>query len=280
MCDEIGLYVVCETDIETHGFLRRYPNVPYGFDVESNDWPGTDLTWKKEHVERMERMVEYFKNYACVIMWSTGNESGHGCNHVDMIRWTKGRDNTRLIHCEDASRKGQNHNADVYSMMYLPLDNLEKAALSNDINMPVFLCEYAHAMGNGPGDVWDYSELFDQYDKLSSFVSMYHSTADAEYVNYVRPQEHGNHSDVKMLRIGSLEFTTNDKFEINVSKYSPEMIYKAEHTDELVEDGKIHLRVDYKNSGMGSHSCGPALLEKYQLKEKKIDFTFSIKPII
>lgn len=604
MCDEIGLYVVCETDIETHGFLRRHANVPYMFDIESNDWPGTNPDWKDEHIERMERMVEYFKNHASIISWSTGNESGHGCNHVDMIRWTRKRDNTRLIHCEDASRKGQNHNADMYSRMYLSLEDLENAALSNDINMPVFLCEYAHAMGNGPGDVWDYSEMFDQYDKLiggciwewadhvvtvdgvekyggdfegeithdgnfccdglvfadrsfkaatyetkaayqpmktfykdgvlsvynrldftnldeyeftywieadgkkvsekkmtlsvaphmetkvaidyntmdckygvylntalskagkvyantqhalpynliidgksekavltedefdvyasgdgfsyvfskhygmftsikvdgeeqlsgkiklsafraptdndthlkafwaniniwqgenldcafqkvynchvengtiivdgslagvsrkplmkhtllvsilkdgqidfqfhgdirkdaiwlprlgyefelpqdsnvflyygrgplenycdmchSCFIGMNQSTAEAEYVKYVRPQEHGNHTNVKMLRIGKLEFSSEKEFEINVSKYSVDALYKAEHTDELVSDGKVHLRIDYKVSGIGSHSCGPGLLVKYQLKEKEIDFAFSVRPV-
>lgn len=83
-----------------------------------------------------------------------------------MIRWTKHRDHTRLVHCEDASRKGQIHNADMYSMMYLSVEQLEELAQSNDINMPVFLCEYAHAMGNGPGDVWAYNEMFDRYDKL------------------------------------------------------------------------------------------------------------------
>lgn len=83
-----------------------------------------------------------------------------------MIRWTRRWDDTRLIHSEDASRKNQIHNADVYSMMYLSLEVLEKAALSNDMNMPVFLCEYAHAMGNEQGDVYGYNELFDKYDKL------------------------------------------------------------------------------------------------------------------
>ena len=97
MCDEIGLYVVCETDIETHGFLRRHANIPYRFDVESNDWPGTNLEWKKEHVDRMSRMVECFKNHTSVIMWSTGNESGHGCNHVEMIRWTRKRDSSSFV---------------------------------------------------------------------------------------------------------------------------------------------------------------------------------------
>ena len=57
MCDEIGLYVICETDIETHGFLRRLPNVEYHFDMDSNDWPASNLDWQDEHIERMERMI-------------------------------------------------------------------------------------------------------------------------------------------------------------------------------------------------------------------------------
>ena len=114
----------------------------------------------------------------------------------------------------------------------------------------------------------------------SCFVGMNQSSAEAEYVKYVRPQEHGNHMNVKMLRIGRLEFLSEKEFEINVSKYSVDAIYRAEHTDELVEDGKVHLRVDYKVSGIGSHSCGPGLPGKYQLKEKEIDFTFSVRPIL
>ena len=603
MCDEIGLYVVCETDIETHGFLRRLPNVPYHYDPEDNIWPACTPEWKDEHVERMQRMMEYYKNNVSVIMWSTGNESAHGPNHVEMIKWTKKRDNTRLIHCEDASRKGQFHNADVYSGMYFSFEELEKAALSNDINMPVFMCEYAHAMGNGPGDVYEYNELYDKYPKLiggciwewadhvvtvdgvqkyggdfegeltnddnfccdglvfanrtlkagsleakaayqpirtsykenkltiynrldftnldeftftywvetdgcrkdetevvlsakphtsteitvnyevekcqygvylkgelkkddkvyaivehelpcdgfdtdncirksvltedkrniyangqnfhyifskhygmftslvvdgeeqldgvpklSAFraptdnernikqywlnmnvwegenldcaftkvydcriedgsiiveaalagvsrlpvfkytlhitifengevdfnlqgdirrdarwlqrlgyeftlpetsdkftyygkgpiesyqdmchwatVGMYNSTAEDEYVHYVYPQEHGNHNKVKMLRIGNLEFTAKQGMEIQISEYSTHALLKATHTNELVKDGKIHLRIDYKGSGLGSASCGPDLSEKYRLSEKKIEFAFSMK---
>ncbi len=167
MCDELGFYVVLETDIETHGVLRRYPNVSYNFDVSSNDWPATNRDWQKEHIERMERAVELFKNFTAVFMWSTGNESGHGTNHYRMIEWTRNRDNTRLIHCEDASRKGEFRNADVYSRMYPSLAEVEGYALNNDLAMPVFLCEYAHAMGNGPGDVWYYNQLFNRYPKLT-----------------------------------------------------------------------------------------------------------------
>ncbi len=602
MCDEIGLYVICETDIETHGFLRRLPDVDYVFDVESNAWPATMSDWKTEHIERMARMVELFKCNTSIIMWSTGNESGHGCNHLEMINWTKNRDNTRILHCEDCSRKGQFHNADVFSWMYPDYSDLENKALCDDVNMPIFLCEYSHAMGNGPGDVWEYNELFDKYPKLiggciwewadhvvtvdgvekyggdfegelthdgnfccdglvfadrtfkagsleakaayqpiktefengvlkvynrldftnlneyeftysievdgretqvntlnldllphatteinvnyesvncsygatlnvklvkngmecaktqhilpcniisfnsseraalsedefniyadgerfnyifskhyGSFTSIivdgeeqldgkavlsamraptdndgrmlaywtfqniwqgenldrtfqkvysceiidgeilvkgsvagvsrvpvfkydlkvrididgkidfnisanirsdakwlprfgyefvlpsknnefayygkgpyenycdlshcatvgfYKSNSRDEYVKYVRPQEHGNHTQTKELLIGKLRFKSQNGFEFNVSDYSTNAIYKANHTDELIPDGKTHLRIDYKVSGIGSASCGPNLNKKYQLNEKNIDFDFSIE---
>lgn len=166
ICDELGIYVVLETDIETHGFVRRFANVSYSFDMLPGEWPATTPEWEHEHVERMQRAVEVFKNFPSVIMWSTGNESGHAENHVSMILWTRQRDNTRLIHCEDASRKGDLSNIDVASYMYHSPEEMEKHAVDENIKMPVFLCEYSHAMGNGPGDVWRYNELFDQYDKL------------------------------------------------------------------------------------------------------------------
>ena len=603
MCDEIGLYIICETDIEAHGILRRYPNVDYNYDSESTDWPCANPEWEKEHIERMERMVECFKNHTSIIMWSTGNESGYGVNSEKMIHWAKNRDNTRLIHCEDASRKGDYKQADVYSRMYLSLEELESYVKDDTINMPIFLCEYSHAMGNGPGDVCDYVQVFDkhpkvlggcvwewtdhvvvedgvqkyggdfkgeltndgnfccdgmvfanrslkagsyevkaayqpmktkyqdgklsvynrhdftnlneyefsywievdgvkqnvktiilsaephtwetidleyhildckygvylnteltkdgkvyakdQYElpsnlikdcaaksvnlredklyiyangknfsyifskhsgvfvsmivngeeqlagnpKLSAFraptdndihmkglwancnvwqgenldcafskvyscgieenniivqgslagvsrlpffrytstvsigedgavtfslqgivrddtvwlprlgyefelpktacefeyygrgpienysdmchwamVGMYHSSADEEYVNYVRPQEHGNHTHVKRLRIGNFEIISEEGMEINVSNYSTHMLYQAEHTNELQSDGKIHLRIDYKVSGIGSNSCGPALRERYRLSEKEIAFSFIMRP--
>ena len=605
MCDEMGFYVICETDLETHAFARRYPHVPYDFDVSAGDWPCVVSTWEKEFLDRMVRMVEVFKNNPSIIMWSTGNESGHGANHVRMINWTRDRDNTRLIHCEDASRQGEIHNADVYSRMYIDLDTLKGYIESQEIDMPVFLCEYSHAMGNGPGDVYDYVEFFDKnprmiggciwewadhvvtmegvqkyggdfegelthdgnfccdgmvfadrslkagsyevkaayqpiktkyengrlgiYNRLSftnlneyifrywievdgkamgektavlsaepktwtqvdvayevldcqygvylrgelmrngkvcaitqhempahkqvppqkmpaamkedkeniyiqgkafsyifskhygaftgivvngrqqlisrpqvtafraptdndiylkprwaftnvtdgenldrSFtkiydcavvdgkivahgaiagvsrlpffrftqtvqiwddgtvdfdleglvrkdtvwlprfgmeftlpqaantfryyghgpiesycdmchwapVSLYESNADREYVNYVRPQEHGNHNGVKMLQIGDLEFLSDKGMEINVSNYSTQAIYKAEHTDELEADGYVHLRLDYKVAGLGSHACGPGLAWKYTVGEKDIHFTYQMRPVV
>lgn len=178
MCDEMGFYVVLEADLETHGFSCRYGNerVRCGFDMESMDWVCQKPEWKQEFVERMIRAVERDKNHPAIFMWSTGNESGHGDNHVAMIDWIRQRDNTRLVHCEDASRKAdradrpqwkdETYRADVYSRMYLPVSVCKDYCEDDTRKQPLFLCEYAHAMGNGPGDVCDYWELIDKYPKF------------------------------------------------------------------------------------------------------------------
>lgn len=600
MCDEMGFYVVLETDIETHGFGSRLPG-GCGYDVPNPVWPCMRPEWKKEFVERMDRAILRDRNHASIIMWSTGNESGHGDNHVAMIHRIREENDTRLVHCEDASRKGDNSNVDVVSNMYTSIETI--SSLTGKYEKPFFLCEYAHAMGNGPGDVCDYNELFDSHDDLiggciwewadhtvtvdgvqkyggdfegelthdgnfccdglvfadrtlkagsleakaayqpmrTSFaagvlsiynrydftdlnacvfsyriecdgavvcekdmvlsaaphttvtvtpeipalacklgayiictlkkdgavvaqtqhelpaakctdavctepaavtetehevifegegfryvfskhygafesivvngkeqlasrmglsawraptdnernikplwghpniwqgenlnlpfskvyectvtdgivrlygslsgvgrlpycrysmtvkvtadgkadislsgdirekthwlprfgfefampgenrdftfygygpgetysdlhryaaVGMYESDTDSAYVPYVRPQEHGNHYGVKLLKVGALQFE-GDAFECNVSKYSTAALTEAEHTDELVADGLTHVRVDYKNSGIGSNSCGPQLLEKYRLDEQQISFNVSFRP--
>jgi beta-galactosidase len=166
MCNVLGFYVIDETDLETHGFCTRrggYAN----YDVDKYpSWLCNLPEWKDVYIERMMRMVERDKNNPCVIMWSTGNESGYGPNHVEMIKWTRKKDSSRLIHCEDASRKGTEENIDVHSQMYYSIDEVEKCAGNPNITKPFFLCEYAHAMGNGPGDVHDYVELFYKHPNL------------------------------------------------------------------------------------------------------------------
>jgi len=167
MCDEMGFYVVDETDIEIHGFVTR--STSYGYDdVENADeWINGKQEWENAFVERAVRMVERDKNHPCVIMWSTGNESGHGLNHRKMIEWIRNRDSSRLIHCEDASRAGHFDIPDVYSRMYPSVDSIRNELIPNKIlQHPIFLCEYSHAMGNGPGDVHDYIELMYESPKF------------------------------------------------------------------------------------------------------------------
>ena len=164
-CDELGFYVVDETDIETHGYVRRVA-VGYGYDSENPIWPCTDPRFAPLFMERMQRMVERDKNHPCVIMWSTGNESGFGPNTAAMVEWAKKRDPSRLIHSEDGYRKGYGHLADVASTMYPVLEKVIDYAENEDNRKPLFLCEYSHSMGNSPGDVYDYVELFRKYPKL------------------------------------------------------------------------------------------------------------------
>lgn len=162
MCDEMGFYVIDETDIETHGFASRHA----GYQYDQNDqWICRQPKWEEAFVERIERMVERDKNHACVIMWSMGNESNIGRNHDAMIAWCKNRDNSRLVHFESASITGDKADVDVRSSMYTDVCSLIKKADEEDMR-PVFLCEYSHAMGNGPGDVYDYVEAFYKRKKL------------------------------------------------------------------------------------------------------------------
>ena len=164
-CDEMGFYVVLEADMETHGVLRRFANVGYSYD-DSTDWLCKNPEWKKEHIERIARTYHRDKIHTCIIMWSMGNESNHGENFDAMMDWVKARDKQRLIHHERGSAKNDHSRTDVYSRMYNPPAELIEWADSDEMKQPVFLCEYAHAMGNGPGDVWDYVETFYSRKKL------------------------------------------------------------------------------------------------------------------
>jgi len=161
LCDELGIYVMCECDLETHGF-------GYGDGKNPSMWP----EWEHLCVDRMQRMVEAFKNHACIFAWSLGNESAFGCNHEAMYRWTKQRDPGRPVHYQGASEQALNKRSnglpndreracsDIASMMYTMPERWAEWADSDDTGWPFILCEYAHAMGNGPGGLKEYWELF------------------------------------------------------------------------------------------------------------------------
>ena len=175
MCDEMGFYVVLETDLETHGFTNR--NSDYaGYDNENPDWIHSQPEWKASYVDRMERAYERDKNHPSIFMWSTGNESGHGENHLAMIDFIRKKDSSLIVHCEDASREGFEERADVFSVMYPQISEwIDPEGKKKDLNTvtgyiknrethkPYFMCEYAHAMGNGPGTVKDYWDIIYKY---------------------------------------------------------------------------------------------------------------------
>ena len=109
-----------------------------------------------------------------------------------------------------------------------------------------------------------------------SKIGMYESSAEKEYVPYIRPQEHGNHYNTKYMKLGEFSFVSDKGFDMNVSEYSTEEIASKNHYFELEKNGVTNVRIDYKNSGIGSGSCGPQLTEKYRMMDKSVHFEFSI----
>lgn len=161
LCNKYGFYVIDEADLECHGVYSAGP-----FNILS-----INPDWKKSFMDRMTRMVERDKNQASVIMWSLGNESWYEVNHIAMAEWARNRDTSRLIHYEGAQypRVETNPNEeslDLVSRMYASPAEIEKYALDDTNSKPLLLCEYSHAMGNGPGDLKDYWDVIDAYPKL------------------------------------------------------------------------------------------------------------------
>ena len=163
LCDELGFYVVDEADIEMHGFISR--TTGWEYKAYDKTWLTDDPLWEDALLERVIRMVERDKNHPSIIMWSLGNESGYGAHYDKMCEWIKTKDTVRLIHYERANMVDNPAIYDVVSYMYCPLDFVEEQAQNGDPR-PFFLCEYSHAMGNGPGDLNDYWELFYRYPRL------------------------------------------------------------------------------------------------------------------
>jgi beta-galactosidase len=167
LADELGFWVIDECDYETHGFVEC--------DWQGN--PSDDPRWTEVCLDRIERTVERDKNHPSVIIWSLGNEAGTGRNLVQMADWVRRRDPGRPIHYEGDHSCAY---TDIYSRMYP--NYLETEAIGSESgfisylnapadaervrNKPFVMCEYAHAMGNGPGGLHIYDELTERYPRL------------------------------------------------------------------------------------------------------------------
>lgn len=176
LCDEYGIYVMDEANIETHETGSRLSNRP---------------SWGVSFFERVFRMVERDKNHPSIICWSLGNESGYGPNHAMVGAWVKDFDPTRLLHYEGAQGNPLSEHylkygspeylenkateyanpddrpvVDMVSRMYLDLNQLQNLSKNNTIKRPVLMCEYAHAMGNSLGNLKEYWGLIRSKNKL------------------------------------------------------------------------------------------------------------------
>jgi beta-galactosidase len=146
LCDKYGLYLIDEANLESHGVRDRLP--------------ASDPRWTGACLDRMKNLVIRDKNHPSVLIWSLGNEAGRGSNFEVMADWARAYDPTRPIHSEQYNRI-----ADITSHMYASVENIEKYGLSGD-QKPYILCEYAHAMGNSVGNLYQYWEAIDKYPNL------------------------------------------------------------------------------------------------------------------
>lgn len=170
LCDEYGFYVIDEADIEAHG--------PSELFYSDNSWENKAARWNEpiannpefceSILDRIRRCVIRDKNRASVVIWSMGNESAYGVTFEEALAWVKSYDSSRLTHYEsaqytDGRRKYDYSNLDLYSRMYPSISEMAEY-IDGDGDKPYILCEYCHAMGNGPGDLEDYFQFFDSHE--------------------------------------------------------------------------------------------------------------------
>ena len=166
--DQLGFYVIDEADNESHGTAEIYRREPDAGLKHWNELIADNPAFTEATVDRVQRCVERDKNRPCVVMWSMGNECAYGCTFEEALKWTKEFDSTRLTHYESAryhsdKRMYDYSNLDTYSRMYPSIEEIH-AYFEKDGTKPFVLCEYCHAMGNGPGDLEDYFQVIHQYD--------------------------------------------------------------------------------------------------------------------
>ena len=187
LANELGLYLIAESDLETHGVVDIFRG---GYE-ETFALLTDDPRWREPILDRIRGNVERDKNISAVLIWSLGNESGYGNNLECAAKWIKENDPSRLVHYEGAMWNNQYNperyegkrqlfdyavyercgekidfdNLDMYSRMYPSTEEMEEYVRNGD--KPMLLCEYSHAMGNGPGCLEDYWELFYAHDELA-----------------------------------------------------------------------------------------------------------------
>ena len=160
MCDEAGIYVMAENNLESHGSFQKLGDIEPSWNV-----PGSVSQWREVVIDRARSNYETFKNHTAVLFWSLGNESYAGDDIEAMNRFYKDKKDGRLVHYEGSfyNRAYEDTISDVESRMYAKPYEIEEY-LSNNPKKPYILCEYMHDMGNSLGGLKSYMDLIDKYD--------------------------------------------------------------------------------------------------------------------
>lgn len=172
LCDEYGFFVIDEADNESHGPVELYyENGTEAVRMEHwNELISDNPDFIPATLDRVQRCVQRDKNRPSVVIWSMGNECAYGCTFEASLKWTKSFDPSRLTHYEGARHHGHRRkydfsNLDLHSRMYPSLQEI-RDYLAKDPDKPFIMCEYSHAMGNGPGDLEDYFQLIHNNEEM------------------------------------------------------------------------------------------------------------------
>ncbi|ETS88073.1 hypothetical protein PFICI_01901 [Pestalotiopsis fici W106-1] len=176
LADELGFWVMDEADLECHGFESiadaalspEDRNLPFRqrqllTRANAAKWTTDNPAWETAYVDRAQQLVRRDQLHACVTFWSLGNEAFFGRNFKAMYNWIKSYDDSRPIHYEADIYA---ETMDMYSRMYPAIEEIVAFAEDESKSKPLVLCEFIHAMGNGPGNIKEYVDVFYKYPKL------------------------------------------------------------------------------------------------------------------
>ncbi len=175
LCDEMGFYVIDEADNEAHGSVEVSHTVDNNWDYSGICYLANEPGFAEPILDRIQMMVARDVNRPCVIFWSMGNEAGYAKSFEAAARWIKANEKSRLVHYESMHHmdcfpeaEDSPETLDVVSRMYSSPDWIENDFLKDEKETrPFMMCEYCHAMGNGPGDLEDYWQLIYKHDRLA-----------------------------------------------------------------------------------------------------------------
>jgi beta-galactosidase len=241
LCDKYGMYLIDETNLETHGTIAYLTN---------------RSEWHAAYVERAIRVVERDKNHPSVIFWSLGNESGSGPNHAAMAGWIHNYDTTRYIHYEGAQDKPTDPPyVDMHSRMYYSIWQLEEVVKDPSYHLPIIQCESSYARGNAIGNFKEYWDVYEKYDCLiGAFIWDWADKALRKYDDngkmywayggdYGPP---GTPSDGTMVANGIVDADRNPEPEY----YEVKKVYqriRVEPLDLAVGKVRIHNKYDFQS---------------------------------
>lgn len=265
LCDEYGIYVIDETNLESHGSWQKLGKCEPSWNI-----PGNLKEWKGAVLDRAESMLERDKNHPSILIWSCGNESYAGEDIYEISEYFRRRDKSRLVHYEGVfwNRKYEN-TSDMESRMYAKAKEIEEY-LKDNPKKPYISCEYMHSMGNSTGGMMKYTELEDKYKMYQGgFIwdymdqALYRKTPQGrEVLSYGgdfedRPSDYnfsGNglvyadrkvspkmqevkflYSNVKLYPDKNGVKIKNDNLFINIDKY--DLVYSVKKEEMILDEG-------------------------------------------